>query len=94
MGVDRSNVEPNECAHGGVVLVSPAADGNGRVARCLACGTPGPVRETFWGARRALEARVRGEAGHPDPQAPRPDAGNEQHPERDQRDLPAEHKTR
>ena len=56
------NGEPTgECAHDGPVLVSPA-DG-GRRARCLSCGTVGPVRETSEEARRALEALARGGRG-------------------------------
>lgn len=46
--------------HDGTVLVSPVGDGEGRIARCLACGTVGPVRETSEEAKRALEDLARG----------------------------------
>ena len=55
MGGDRNRVRPSECGHDGTVLVSPVEDGEGRVARYLACGTLGPARETSEEAKRALE---------------------------------------
>lgn len=60
-GGGRDRVRPNECGHDATVLVSPVPGGDGRVARCLACGTLGPVRETSEEARRALEALARAE---------------------------------
>ncbi len=50
VGGYRDRERPSECGHDQTVLVSPA--NGGRSARCLACGTIGPVRETSEEARR------------------------------------------
>ncbi len=57
MGWDR--VRPGECAHNTTGVVAPTD--SGRVARCLACGTLGPPRQTTEEARRALETLARPE---------------------------------
>lgn len=62
-GGGRDRVRPSECGHDGTVLVSPVGDGEGRRARCLACGRVGPERETSEEARSALEALARGGRG-------------------------------
>ena len=61
-GGGRDKIRPSECGHDGTALVSPVGDGEGRRARCLACSTVGPERETLEEARRALAALARG--GH------------------------------
>lgn len=48
---------PEECAHAAPVLVEGTRYGYG--ARCLMCGTVGPVRDSLEGAREALVCLAR-----------------------------------
>jgi hypothetical protein len=45
-------VPPEQCGHVAQMVLERAADGYS--ARCLRCGTTGPVRETAGEARRGL----------------------------------------
>ncbi len=48
---------PQRCGHVAPMVIERAK--GGYVARCLRCGTVGPVRETSTEARRALLAMAR-----------------------------------
>ena len=55
--MDRRKKDAGRCAHVGPVVVEPTP--GGRVARCLVCGSSGPVRPTSDKALGALRDEAR-----------------------------------